>query len=129
LAIGKMLGAASEAADLLEAENISAAVWDVRVVKPLDPVMLADAAGYEVVITVEDGISEGGAGAGIVNALAAEAKGAMPLTRTLGVPLSYLPHGKADAILAACGLDAAGIAAAARSALSSLKEQLVPQVA
>ena len=40
-----MLGAAREAADLLAAEGVEATVWDVRVV-PLDPEMLADAAGH-----------------------------------------------------------------------------------
>ena len=44
LAVGKLVEAAEEAAEMLAAEGISATVWDVRVVKPLDPTMLADAA-------------------------------------------------------------------------------------
>ena len=44
LGAGKMLAAASGAADLLAAEGISATVWDPRVIRPLDPEMLADAA-------------------------------------------------------------------------------------
>ena len=38
-----MFTAASEAADLLETEGVSCSVWDPRVVKPLDPVMISDA--------------------------------------------------------------------------------------
>ena len=44
LAVGKMLAAAREAAEALAAEGVEATVWDVRVVKPLDEEMLADAA-------------------------------------------------------------------------------------
>ena len=40
-----------------------------------------------------------------------------PRVRVLGVPLEYLPHGKADAILADLGLDATGIAATVKSEL------------
>src|SRR4051794_28507976 len=43
LAVGKMLDAAEQAADVLTAEGVAATVWDVRVVKPLDPRMIADA--------------------------------------------------------------------------------------
>jgi deoxyxylulose-5-phosphate synthase len=32
----------------------------------------------------------------------------------LGVPVRFIPHGKPDAILASLGLDAAGVASAAR---------------
>ena len=55
---------AESAAQLLEAEGISATVWDVRAVKPLDPEMIADAAGHPAVLTLEDGLREGGAGVG-----------------------------------------------------------------
>ena len=44
LAVGKMVANALKAASLLADEGVDVTVWDVRVVKPLDPVMLADAA-------------------------------------------------------------------------------------
>src|SRR5207244_9218713 len=57
LAVGKLVEAAEEAAAiLLEQEGVSATVWDVRVVKPLDREMVADAAGHPLVLTAEDGI-------------------------------------------------------------------------
>ncbi len=65
LAVGKMLGAARQAADELAAEGIEATVWDVRVAKPLDEEMLADAAAHPAVVTVEDGYADGGIGAAI----------------------------------------------------------------
>jgi len=38
----------------------------------------------------------------------------------LGVPAQFLPHGKADRILARLGLDADGIVAAVRTGLAGL---------
>jgi 1-deoxy-D-xylulose-5-phosphate synthase len=120
LAVGKMLGPALEAADALAAEGVAATVWDVRVVKPLDPEMLEDAAHHPVVITVEDGMREGGAGTTIVDALGVLCGDGRPAprVRVLGVPVTFVPHGKPDAILSALGLDATGIAGEVRQALS-----------
>lgn len=103
LAVGKMVEPA-----LAAAEELDATVWDVRVVKPLDPEMLADAAAHDLVVTVEDGIRVGGAGAYIRDSL----PGADVLV--LGLPDEFIPQAKPSAILARFGLDAAGIAASVR---------------
>ncbi len=105
IGVGKMFAAAQQAADLLAGEGISATVWDPRVVKPLDPVMLEDAGRHRLVVTIEDGLRDGGIGAGIADELAT-----VTAVRVLGVPDVYIPHGNADQILASLGLDAAGIA-------------------
>ena len=118
LAVGKMLANAQEAAELLEADGISTTVWDVRCVKPLDEDMLAHAAGHRVVVTMEDGWREGGAGSCVAERLLlAERGGPVPVIRVLGVPNEYIPQGVPDQILADCGLDPAGIADSARQAL------------
>ena len=62
LAVGKMVDAAEEAAALLSSEGISATVWDVRVVRPLDSAMIDDALTHSIVVTIEDGVRVGGAG-------------------------------------------------------------------
>jgi 1-deoxy-D-xylulose-5-phosphate synthase len=115
LAVGKMLGPALKAADILSASGILATVWDVRVVRPLDAVMLDDAARHRLVVTIEDGIAQGGAG----SAMAAEImtrQGDTATTRVevLGVPVQFIPQGRPDQILARLGLDADGIVAAVR---------------
>ena len=46
--------------------------------------------------------------------------GSAPVVRVLGVPATYLAHGKPDAILADLGLDAAGVAAEVRRSLAAL---------
>jgi 1-deoxy-D-xylulose-5-phosphate synthase len=115
LAVGKMLAAARSAAEALAAEGVDATVWDVRVPKPLDEEMLADAAAHPAVITIEDGYREGGIGAAIAARLADRPAADAPRMAVLGVPVQFIPHGKPDDILASFDLDATGVAATARS--------------
>ena len=114
LAVGKMLAPARDAARLLEEDGIDATVWDVRVVKPLDEEMLADAATHKVVVTIEDGYADGGAGAAITDRVR-ELTGGAVATEVMGIPTTYIPQGKPDEILAGFGLDAAGIRDKART--------------
>ncbi len=53
----------------LAEEGHSVTVWDPRVIKPLDPDMLADAADHRLVVTIEDGLRDGGIGAAIADTL------------------------------------------------------------
>jgi 1-deoxy-D-xylulose-5-phosphate synthase len=118
IAVGKLLEAAEQAADELAKAGVSVTVWDARVVKPLDPDMLADAARHPYVLTAEDGLRDGGVGAAIADHVAELSLGRTPpRVRVLGTPTAYIPHGKPDAILAELGLDAAGITAFATSLL------------
>ena len=118
MAVGKMLEVAREAAEALAAEGVEATVWDVRVAKPLDPEMLADAAAHPAVVTLEDGYREGGIGSAIEGRLCQGCdRGDAPRIAVLGVPVQFIQHGKPDAILASFGLDPAGVADAARTLL------------
>ena len=117
LGVGKMVGACLAAADELAGEGIAATVWDARVISPPDAAMLADAARHQLVLTAEDGVRFGGAGAFLVDAMSAQADAEglpMPAIRVLGIPRQYLAQGKADDILASLGLDGAGIAESVR---------------
>jgi 1-deoxy-D-xylulose-5-phosphate synthase len=121
IGVGKMFGTCLEAADLLAADGIDATVWDPRVVRPLDEALLDDAASFDLVVTAEDGLREGGIGATLAQAVAERTAGTgrTPRVSVLGVPVAYIPHGKPDRILADLGLDAAGIAATVRRLLSA----------
>jgi 1-deoxy-D-xylulose-5-phosphate synthase len=117
LGVGKMVGPCLAAADELAAEGVEATVWDARVISPPDAAMLADAARHQLVVTAEDGVRFGGAGAFLVDAMSAQVDSEglpMPAIRVLGIPRQFLAHGKADNILASLGLDSAGIAETVR---------------
>ena len=125
LAVGKMVEAAEEAADKLAGDGVHASVWDVRVVKPLDPEMLEAAAAHPLVVTVEDGIRVGGAGTAIADALTQRQPGqpVVPVI-TLGTPVDYVPAGEAAQIHAGLGLDGSGIAGTVLDALAGSRSPL-----
>ncbi len=118
-AIGDRLEASLEAADLLAEHDVEAAVWDVRCVRPLDPALLAAMVESPFVVTVENGVVAGGAGAYLADRVTDRTgvRSAPPILR-LGVPDGYIPHAKPDRIISELGLDAPGIAAAIRKALA-----------
>jgi 1-deoxy-D-xylulose-5-phosphate synthase len=120
LGVGKMVEACEEAARVLNQQGVSATVWDVRVVKPLDPLMIGDAATHPLVVTVEDGVRQGGAGTAIADAIAVTAEGhPAPPVVVLGVPDRYIAQASPSSILAAIGLDGPGIAASVIQALEA----------
>jgi 1-deoxy-D-xylulose-5-phosphate synthase len=119
LAVGKIVEAAEEAADKLAAEGIDATVWDVRVVRPLDPSMLEDAARHRLIITAEDGMATGGAGSYIRLALDDLAGTSTPRVVVLGTPTEYIPQAKPHAILTRFGLDGQGLADRIRQELGA----------
>jgi hypothetical protein len=118
LAVGKMVTAAAEAALELEAEGIDVTVWDVRVVSDPDPAMVADAARHGVVVTIEDGVRQGGAGMFLAEAVRQSCpQGAAPPVISLGIPRAYIAQDKPDRILARLGLDGPGLARSVRTAV------------
>ncbi len=118
LAIGKLVAAAEKAVEVLAADGIDATLWDVRCCAPLDPRMLEDAARHGAVVTAEDGIREGGIGMSIADAIDhACVADRLPRVEVLGIPTRFFPHARPDRILAQLGLDADGIALAARNAI------------
>jgi 1-deoxy-D-xylulose-5-phosphate synthase len=125
LAIGKIVGAALEAAQTLKASNIDVTVWDVRSCAPLDLAMIADAMQHDVVITAEDGIRDGGIGMTIENTIndmstsTTSTTHKRPVVRVLGVPTTFVPTAKPNVILHQMGLDSEGIVAQALRTLSN----------
>jgi len=117
LAFGDRVAAALEAAETLAGEGIDVRVVDMRWVKPLDEEAIEAAAGTRLVVTVENGIKAGGAGSGVLEVMAK--RGWHASICVLAVDDQVVFHGTPDQLLADLGLDAAGIAAAIRSSLSS----------
>lgn len=118
IAVGDRLAAALEAAELLAADGVEVAVWDPRAIRPPDPALLDAAARAPFLVTVENGVVSGGAGAYLADRVVERTgvHAAPPILR-LGVPDAYLPQGQSGRLLAELGLDGPGIAAATRKAL------------
>jgi 1-deoxy-D-xylulose-5-phosphate synthase len=130
IGVGKLVGACLDAADELAAEGVEATVWDARVISPPDADLLAEAARHGLVVTAEDGVRHGGAGAFVMDAVAAYAEAAglaTPAFRVLGLPRQYLAQGRADDILASLGLDGPGVAESVRRARLSVPADLPPR--
>ncbi len=93
---------------LAAAEKLGATVADMRYVKPLDEALVLDLARtHEALVTVEEGCLPGGAGAAVLECLAAA--GVEVPVLTLGLPDEFTDHGDPARLLSLLGLDAAGI--------------------
>lgn len=113
VAIGTMVAESLAAAETLAAEGLSAAVVDARFAKPLDEALLLQRAAQGPLLTVEENVLSGGFGAAVAELLADRGVCSHSLRR-LGLPDRFISHGSRNALWAEVGLDAAGIAAAAR---------------
>ena len=114
VAVGKMLDTAEKAAAVLAAGGIEVTVWDARCCAPLDPDMIADAAAHDRVITIEDGIRDGGIGMSVADAVCSIDQSTH--VDVLGLPTKFIPHDpKSDAILARFGLDVDSLVSLVRS--------------
>ena len=114
VAVGKMLETAEGVAATLAADGVEVTVWDARCCAPLDAEMIADAAGHDRVITLEDGVRDGGIGMSIADAVCSIDQSTH--VDVLGLPTKFIPHDpKTDAILARFGLDVASVVALVRN--------------
>ena len=109
------------------AERIDAAVINMRFVKPIDIDALRDAIVYDLIVTVEENVIAGGAGAActeVINELSefSEELHRVPKILNLGLPDRFIDHGDAKELLAAEGLDPKGILESVTMALRSLEK-------
>ncbi|HEY6008287.1 MAG TPA: 1-deoxy-D-xylulose-5-phosphate synthase [Geobacteraceae bacterium] len=126
VAIGSTVYPALEAATLLKAQGINAAVINARFVKPLDrELILAWARRTGALLTAEENALQGGFGSAVLELLADEGVADVRVKR-LGIPDRYIEQGSQAQLRADLGLDAAGIAAAAGA---FLKKQERPTLA
>lgn len=116
LAIGRMLGYALAAADILSETGIQAKVVDMIWAKPIDESAVVDASSAKLVVSVEEGVVAGGVGEEIVNIL--QKNCCTCTTLTLGIPDKFILQGKTDILLQDINLDAQGIADAIIAKLS-----------
>lgn len=118
LNFGTLMPSAVSAADALNATLV-----DMRFVKPLDKVLIRKLAkNNELLVTLEENVIAGGAGAAVNEYLAELSLSTSILN--LGLPDEFLDHGKHKDMLADCGLDGDGVLTSIKLRLAStLKEK------
>ena len=112
VAAGVMVAPALEAAGLLEADGISAAVLNLSTVRPIDRESIVAAAARGPIVTAEEHTVYGGLGSAVAEVVVTSRPVRM---RMLGVPGVFAPTGSAEFLLAHFGLTPEGIRSAARS--------------
>lgn len=102
------------------AERLNATVADMRFVKPLDEQLILQLVSrHELLVTLEENTVMGGAGAA-VNELLAKHSVVIPVMN-LGLPDTFLQHGKHADLLDNCGLSTTAIAQAIEQRLEKIQ--------
>lgn len=110
LSVGPVGNNVVKAVEMMEndGDGISVAHYDMRFVKPLDENLLKEvAAKFKHVITVEDGVREGGFGSAVIEWM--EDNGQHPDIVRLGLPDHFVEHGTVAQLQSIVGIDAEGI--------------------
>ena len=110
LPIGRCVGEAMKAADILETKGFSTTVVNCRFVKPLDHTLLVTLAKqHSKIITVEENMRQGGFGSAVLECLSDAGVSGFKLER-IGLPDTFVEHGAPGILRSKYGLDADGIA-------------------
>ncbi|MBU2875999.1 1-deoxy-D-xylulose-5-phosphate synthase [Marinobacter salexigens] len=122
LNFGTLLTPALEAA-----EKLGATVADMRFVKPLDEALVLELAEqHDLLVTLEENTIAGGAGSAVTEFLNRQ-EVSMPVLQ-LGLPDTFIDHGKHEELLKDCGLDAQGLFAAINARMERLQHQRLKAV-
>jgi len=128
IAVGSMAAPALEAGGILAAEGISACVIDPRFIKPLDrDLIISKAAATGRVLTVEEGVLNGGFGSAVLELFSDEALDGIRTVR-MGIPDAFVEHGTRQELLTDLGLTAEGIAEQARNMVAAASKSLPGRV-
>lgn len=104
------------AADTLAREGISAAVFDMRFLKPMDEQLLNHIAtkGFRRIVTIEDGVKLGGFGEAVETYFAEHHPEQASRIRILAIPDEFVTHGSVSQLKHDCHIDQQALVAAAK---------------
>jgi len=121
LSIGHIGNAVMSAASKLESFGVSAAVYDMRFVKPIDDELLTEVfKNFDAVVTVEDGFLNGGFGSAVLEFMADNSYTAK--IKRIGIPDKFIEHGKPEELHVICGFDVDGIVTSVTDFVSASKD-------
>ena len=105
LSIGPIGNLAEQAIQSWENESgLTAALYDMRFLKPIDTSILREVANrYSRIITIENGTVTGGLGTAVVEYMADN--GFSPTIRRMGLPDRFIEHGSTPQLLHLCHID------------------------
>jgi len=115
VAIGSLCGLVLDAASALTELGLSVEVIDPVQSLPVSQDVIAHLADRRCVVTVEDGLVDGGVGQTMLNELRRTSPDVHTLA--LGIPKSFLRHASRATLLSECGLDAESISKSVQQVL------------
>jgi 1-deoxy-D-xylulose-5-phosphate synthase len=128
LGYGYGVTVAREAAEILAKHGLKPTVADGRFAKPIDGELVEGLAReHELVVTIEENVLPGGFGSAVLEHLEdafAEAPGERARVLRVGLPDSYVTHGKPDLLRAEVGLTGESVADRVLSSLPSAQPAL-----
>ena len=108
LAVGSMVSKSMEVHSMLLEKGISSEVVNCRFIKPMDKNYLKEfLSKFSFVVTIEEGVKDGGFGEGIINY--SNENSISNNILTLGVPNRFIDHGPRNILLHEVGLDSISI--------------------
>lgn len=119
LALGSMVPAALEVADMLSHKNIELEVVNARFVKPLDSSMLEDIAlSGRMIFTLEEGVLPGGFGEAVLDFLQQENLRDIKI-KCIALPDEFIEHGSRESLLRKYHMDPENLSETIESELKS----------
>ncbi len=122
LAVGTMVHPCLKAADILRRKGIKPTIVNARFIKPLDKELIITLSRkHPYIVTVEEGIIDGGFGSGVRELL--DREGIYPPFMRIGVPSMLIPNGPREKLLEDLALTGEGIARKVKEFLEHGKKE------
>ena len=108
ISLGPIGNLAAKAIENLSRQGIEVAHYDLQFLKPLDEEMLVEIGKkFDKIITLEDGVIDGGMGSAILEFMAA--RGFAPKILRIGIPDKFVSHGAPGELYHILKMDVGGI--------------------
>lgn len=109
LTLGPVGNEALKAIAKAEKEGVSAALYDMIYLKPIDEELLHEVGRkFKRIVTIENGVIKGGLGSAVLEFMADN--GYTPRMKRIGVPDRFIEHGSVPELFRLCGMDSDSIA-------------------